>query len=471
MVSVDNPRQLIIALEPEAASIYCRKLRLRECIPDPHSSVSPSDTPSPSTGAPKLPCKLCGAGHNCLIMSENPSVAPTTASRLTARPHQSLSTDSLTSSGVYAAEFRHGMRYLVADCGGGTVDLTVHELEADGKLKELYKATGGAWGSMGVDYQFELLLLDIFGEDFLLDFVKSKPVSWLELLSVFETKKRGFSPHKQLSVNISLPFAFIEYYRERTGLSVESTVADYEDSGVQWSHQGMLRLLPSVMMSLFEPVISAIIHHIQELFLIPELSNIEYLFLVGGFAESAVLQDAVRNAFRSNIRVIIPQNVSLTILQGAVMFGHDPTLVHIRRSVLTYGVGCLNKFIPGEHPPEKRVVKGGVEWCTGIFDAFVFSDQAVSLGHVITRSYSPAQASQKSTIITLFASERDTVYYVTDPGCYKIGELKLEMPDTTGGKSRELRMSMIFGDTEITVEAVDMTSGQSAHASLDFLNK
>ena len=359
----------------------------------------------------------------------------------------------------------------MADCGGGTVDLTVHELEDHGKLMELYKATGGAWGSMGVDYQFELLLLDIFGESFLLDFVKSKPVSWLELLSLFETKKRGFSPHKELSVNISLPFAFIEFYREKTGKSIEVAVNKYKDSGVQWSRQGMLRLLPAVMMGLFEPVVSAIIHHIQELLQVPKLANIEYLFLVGGFAESAVLQDAIRNAFRSNIRVIIPQDVSLSILKGAVIFGHDPTLVHIRRSALTYGVGCLNRFDPGKHPPEKKVIKDGVEWCTGVFDGFVFVDQAVSLGHVITRSYSPAQAGQRSTVITLFASEKETVYYVSDPGCYKVGELRLDMPDTTGGKRRELTMSMVFGDTEITVEALDMTSGQTARAAIDFLNK
>jgi hypothetical protein len=382
-----------------------------------------------------------------------------------------MSSSELTSAGTYAADFRCGMRYLVADCGGGTVDLTIHELEDHGKLNELYKATGGAWGSMGVDYQFELLLLDIFGEKFLLDFVKNKPVSWLELLALFETKKRGFSPHKQLSVNISLPFAFIEYYREKTGKSIDTTISRYNDNGVQWSHQGMLRILPSVMMRLFEPVVSAIIHHIQEILLVPGLSNIEYLFLVGGFAESAVLQDAIRNAFRANLRVIIPQDVSLTILKGAVLYGHDPTLVQIRRSALTYGVGCLNRFDPEKHPPEKRVIKDGVEWCTGVFDGFVFADQAVSQGHVVTRSYSPAQAGQKSTVITLFASEKETVYFVSDPGCYKVGELKLEMPDITGGKRRELRMSMEFADTEISVEAVDMTSGQRACAFVDFLNK
>ena len=385
--------------------------------------------------------------------------------------HHIMSDSLLSQPANVAAELNYGMRYLVADCGGGTVDLTVHELEKGGKLTELYKATGGAWGSMGVDCQFEILLVDIFGEEFLVDFVQNKPISWMELMSTFETKKRSFSPHKHLTVNLPLPFAFIEYYRERNSTTVESAVNAYGNDNIQWSPQGMLKLQPSVVMSLFEPVVSAIIHHIQDLLVIPELSGIEYLYLVGGFAESPVLQDAVRNAFRSNIRVVIPQDVSLTILKGAVMFGLDPTLVHIRRSVLTYGVGCLHKFVPGKHPPEKRVIKGDTEWCTDIFDTFVYADQAVSLGQTVTRSYTPAQACQRSTVMTLFASEKEFVRFVTDPGVTRVGKLKVEMPDITAGKSRELRLSMIFGNTEITVEAIDCTSGQTAQASIDFLNK
>lgn len=39
---------------------------------------------------------------------------------------------------------------MVADCGGGTVDITVYEMNSNtGGLIELYKATGGPYGSMG----------------------------------------------------------------------------------------------------------------------------------------------------------------------------------------------------------------------------------------------------------------------------------------------------------------------------------
>lgn len=39
---------------------------------------------------------------------------------------------------------------MVVDCGGGTVDITVHKLiQPDGSLQELHKATGGSCGSLG----------------------------------------------------------------------------------------------------------------------------------------------------------------------------------------------------------------------------------------------------------------------------------------------------------------------------------
>jgi molecular chaperone DnaK (HSP70) len=38
-----------------------------------------------------------------------------------------------------------GYRYMVLDCGGGTIDITIHEIEEDGTLKSLHEATGGAW--------------------------------------------------------------------------------------------------------------------------------------------------------------------------------------------------------------------------------------------------------------------------------------------------------------------------------------
>ena len=52
IASPDYPDQLLIALEPEAASIYCRRLRLHQLVPDvpvkkPEPPFIKSSTPEP----------------------------------------------------------------------------------------------------------------------------------------------------------------------------------------------------------------------------------------------------------------------------------------------------------------------------------------------------------------------------------------------------------------------------------------
>jgi len=40
------------------------------------------------------------------------------------------------------------------------------------------------------------------------------------------------------------------------------------------------------------------------------------MFLVGGFAESTILQREIRHAFGAKLKVLIPQDVALTVLKG-----------------------------------------------------------------------------------------------------------------------------------------------------------
>jgi hypothetical protein len=51
---------------------------------------------------------------------------------------------------------------------------------------------------------------------------------------------------------------------------------------------------------------------------------------------------------------------------------------------------------------------------------------------------------------SLYANPR----YTDEPGCSYHGELNIQMPDTTGGKKREIGVKMIFGKTELEVRAL-----------------
>ncbi|XP_072247691.1 heat shock 70 kDa protein 12A isoform X3 [Leuresthes tenuis] len=420
LVSRDSPEQLIIALEPEAASIYCRKLRLHQMMDLGMQTTQNGFSPNDNVG-----------------------------------------------SGM-----TQGDRYVVVDCGGGTVDLTVHQIRLpEGHLKELYKASGGPYGSIGIDYEFEKLLCKIFGQDFIDQFKIKRPAAWVDLMIAFESRKRAATPDRTNPLNINLPFSFIDYYKKFRGHSVEHALRKSNVDFVKWSSQGMLRMSPDAMNSLFKPTIDHIIQHLTELFEKPEVSDIKFLFLVGGFAESALLQQAVQNMLQGRSRIIIPHDVGLTILKGAVLFGLDPSVIKVRRSPLTYGVGVLNRFVEGKHPPEKLLVKDGTRWCTDVFDTFIAADQSVALGEMVKRSYTPAKPSQQVIVIHVYCSEKESVGFISEHGVKKCGTLRLDVSGTEStAPRREIQTLMQFGDTEIRAMAVDVSTGRTVKASIDFLS-
>ncbi|KAM9324881.1 heat shock 70 kDa protein 12A [Gastrophryne carolinensis] len=444
LASPENPEQLIIALEPEGASIYCRKLRLHQMID--LSSKTAINGISPTDPAKEHVRKN---RQSRIFMVENVI-------------------------GELWAELEEGDKYVVVDCGGGTVDLTVHQIRLpEGHLKELYKASGGPYGSLGIDYEFEKLLCKIFGEDFIEQFKVKRPAAWVDLMIAFESRKRAAAPDRSNPLNITLPFSFIDYYKKFRGHSVEHALRKSNVDFVKWSSQGMLRMNPDAMNALFKPTVDHIIQHLTELFQKPEVSGVKFLFLVGGFAESPLLQQAVQQAFGSQCRVIIPHDVGLTILKGAVLFGLDPAVIKVRRSPMTYGVGVLNRYVEGKHPPEKLLVKDGTRWCTDVLDKFILAEQSVALGETVKRSYTPAKPSQLLIIINIYCSEQDDVSFINDPGVRKCGTLRLDLTGTEGTpvlNRREIQTIMQFGDTEMKATAIDVTTSKSVKVAIDFLN-
>ncbi|XP_005806631.1 heat shock 70 kDa protein 12A isoform X2 [Xiphophorus maculatus] len=449
LVSRENPEQLIIALEPEAASIYCRKLRLHQMV----------DLGTQTT-------------QNGFSPNDNVGSGMTQAKEHARRNRQSRTFLVENVIGELWSELEEGDRYVVMDCGGGTVDLTVHQIRLpEGHLKELYKASGGPYGSIGVDYEFEKLLCKIFGQDFIDQFKIKRPAAWVDLMIAFESRKRAAAPERTNPLNINLPFSFIDYYKKFRGHSVDHALRKSNVDFVKWSSQGMLRMSPDAMNTLFKPTIDHIIQHLTELFEKPEVSDIKFLFLVGGFAESALLQQAVQNMLQGRSRIIIPHDVGLTILKGAVLFGLDPSIIKVRRSPLTYGVGVLNRFVEGKHPPEKLLIKDGTRWCTDVFDTFIAADQSVALGEMVKRSYTPAKPSQQVIVIHVYCSEKEKAGFISEPGVRKCGTLRLDVSGTeSSAPRREIQTLMQFGDTEIRAMAIDVSTGRTVKASIDFLS-
>jgi len=73
------------------------------------------------------------------------------------------------------ARFQVGEKYIVADLGGGTVDMCVHEILEGDHLRELYRATGDYAGGTTVNDKFLEFLKNLLGKKALRKLKRTHP--------------------------------------------------------------------------------------------------------------------------------------------------------------------------------------------------------------------------------------------------------------------------------------------------------
>lgn len=247
-------------------------------------------------------------------------------------------------------------------------------------------------------------------------------------------------------------------------------MARYGEKHVKLKNNEYLALSSGIMKQLFAPALEGIKKHLKTLQREPKLSKVQTMLLVGGFADSALLQNEIKSEFSRKFKVLIPNHATIAVVQGAVMFGKRPTKITERVVRATYGVSCTRKFIHGVHREEKKFTEDGVEWCAQLFALFVRENEPVTTGQKITRNYTLLRATDTNIDILFYAANDPDAEYVTDPGMTKIGSVVVQSPDTWRGKDREIEVSMYFGRTEITATARDVSSGNVARTTLDFFN-
>ena len=72
----------------------------------------------------------------------------------------------------------------------------------------------------GVDETFESLLCAVFGDDLISSYKRKRSAGFIDLMIAFESRKRSANPNKMTSLNVALPFSFIDFYRKNVGSDV-----------------------------------------------------------------------------------------------------------------------------------------------------------------------------------------------------------------------------------------------------------
>lgn len=347
-----------------------------------------------------------------------------------------------------------GSKYMVLDCGGGTVDIAVHEVQFGGKLKAIYRPSGGVWGGIKVDDEFQAFLFKLCGREAIQSLTKH---DMLQLQRGFDVAKKSVTTHSQDVVKMFLPLELRENIKTDVHEGSYRLIAD------------KITLTAHLMKSFYSKILKKITEHIRSLLMNPDLHGVSHIVMIGGFSESDVLQNAIRTEFPNIDMITVPQTSS-AVVRGAVIYGHEPRIIRWRKAAYTYGARISVPFSEGYHDRSKLIYTEKGRQCSHIFDKFVKVNDSIEVGkHQFRKEYGVASSSVKAVEIYLFRCEKPDPIYTTDIGCKKIGSLHVEMPDLKGGINRKIHISVEFGDTEMKVEAVDGNTGVKFSASFDFL--
>ncbi|ELT95093.1 hypothetical protein CAPTEDRAFT_120424 [Capitella teleta] len=365
-------------------------------------------------------------------------------------------------------------RYLLIDCGGGTVNFAAHRILADRRIEELVESKGIDVGGDSIDEGFLSLMEQIFGQDVMKNYKEECRTDWLQLKLDFTRAKTSLDP-SQPGWRFLVPIAssFAECCRRISGRGLEQLIdARHRNRGVAIAGCNLL-LSSHVIRELFDPVVNQIVQHIEEFLEKDPLKTVNKCVMVGGFGECHILQDALKKAFTSRLTFIVPREAGQCVVKGAVLYGHSPDSVAKHRSRKTYGIQVYEKYDPDIHNPDKTIQKDGETIAFPVFHTIITRGEETKSGEVRKFMFKPSSSKVKRIVSPLYETDKLSPVYANEAGVRKIGLITMELPGE--GMDREVQCVFTFANSVIQVELSHVVPGKgqgtAAKVSVDFLSE
>ncbi|GMH40895.1 hypothetical protein BSKO_08799 [Bryopsis sp. KO-2023] len=361
--------------------------------------------------------------------------------------------------------WKTGSKFLMADCGAGTLDITAHQVVQTSplRLKESAKPVGGPLGSMLVDRNFLEFMKSLVGREVFERFERDEPGEYIALLKEWEEKKVrfGFDELDDAWTKLNVVSAISAMEGERDfALLIDGWNAAHPTKVVESlkSRKMKLSLSFELMKSFFEAPVASVVEKIGEA--AGKCNGLEYVVLSGGFANCAFLQERVRQRFAGTcVEVVVANEPDLAIVRGATMFGARPMdIVVSRKSKYTFGVNSTAVYsdavIEHRRHRDKTVVRDGKE----VLDFFsvhgrVGDDLDVTKRR--KRLYMPLTPEQTVTKIQILVTGNYNVFHIDEVGVRELASIEIPCNMSLPFQDRKMFVEFSFGGTEVRCYVFD----------------
>ncbi|RHZ52254.1 hypothetical protein Glove_463g12 [Diversispora epigaea] len=359
-------------------------------------------------------------------------------------------------SGEYKLDV--GATFLIVDCGGGTVDLTMRTLLEGDCISENTERTGDLCGSTYVDKNFRVCLEKKLGKSALKSLRKKHYEQYQFLIHEF------FCPYiKFVFDGDPAEFKTIELDIEKWCPALMDYVSQ-EIKDEMEEEEWLMEIKFQDVFEMFNPVVEKILKLINNQLNSPR-QKCTAMFVVGGFAESPYLIKMIKEKFSSKVPLIaVPQNPITAVLQGAVMYGLNKKAVANRKLTMNYGVEVFPKWVKGD-PEDRKTENGRI----AKFSCLAKRGRDVTPDEICSDVYYPVYPDQTAILFKVFATSKPNQKFCDKSGMKEVGKLRIKLPDIHLGIDRPIEFGLKFGELLITATARNKTNGEAYSAEFNYV--
>lgn len=375
---------------------------------------------------------------------------------------------------------------------GGTVDITA-QVEVKGGVKVVSIPTGNAWGGTQVNEAFSKKFQEIVGDESFARFLNnpnpanhkavdiiSRQVSKDKFLyEEFEEQKILFGKEQSNEMCITIPRDLVTFYGPQAIAEGTERIEGYD------LENDNIYITKTAAEELFSEALTAIIDCTLDVLSskncqVPS-SQIETIYLAGGFGSSKLVRKHVERALKSqfsHIKILFPISPLLAIAAGAVMWRSQPNLIQARPSDATYGIAVQLVFNDRKHNQAYKVHNAELKknFCRDVFEVYLLKGDEAKHNERYVSDLSVPSDDAKEVTLKIYSTQEEGIQYVNSPKgeplAQEIGQLTVNVSDS--GKlrrdKRRIEMTMNFSGTEIQAKAKYSATGEEVKTVCDFLS-
>ena len=304
--------------------------------------------------------------------------------------------------------------YLTVDIGGGTIDITVHQVCEDGALQILDIPHGRVYGGREVNEKFKKhIATKVFRDPTFSRYLKTNrdrehKEHCAQLLGFinkdFEEVKKNFGSENEVEIqfdgtcyNVSVPPTLIEVYQN------ELQTIRSGSTHVSYKRATQLMSIDKVMLKdLFKDNVETIRECIDEVLEKVGRDNIKIIYLVGAFGGCRYITSCIQNYYRS-LHVVRPFEPEYAVAKGACLFYKERVL---RIADATYGIGtCVEyDYRNPAHKPAFKLVVDDHEYCTKLFKPYIHKGSKITPDIVYSDRFIPVYEDRTTVSFTLYST-------------------------------------------------------------------